>query len=228
MPVTPLYDHNTLRFIPYQLVTFGLIGVNVLVFLWQQSLTEPALMEVYAGAGLIPAALFEGARLPDGITQLPPSLTLLTCAFLHGDWLHLAGNMLFLWVFGDNVEDAMGHVKYLAFYVIGAVAASLGHAVMQPGSEIPLIGASGATSALVGAYLVLYPRAKMWALLFMRVPIQVPAFIVLGLWAAVQVFFILSPAGGEGVAWDAHIAGALAGAALIPLFKRRGVPLLGP
>jgi membrane associated rhomboid family serine protease len=228
MPVTPLYDQNTLRFIPFQYVTAGLIGLNVLVFLWQSAYGEFAQMEIFLAGGMIPASLFGTAALPPDLATFPPSLTLLTCAFLHGDWMHLLGNMLFLWVFGDNVEDALGHIKYLAFYLIGAAAAAFGHAAMQPGSEVPLIGASGATSALVGAYLMLYPRAKMWALLFMRVPLLIPAMAVIGVWFVTQIVFIVSPIGGENVAFDAHIAGFLAGALLAIPMKRREVALFGP
>ncbi len=228
MVVTPLHDRNRLRFIPYQGGTFALIGLNVLVFLWQQTLPEATLARVFVSGGLIPATLLGDAVLPPELAALPPWATLVTCAFLHADVWHLAGNMLFLWVFGDNVEDAVGSAKFVAFYLICAAAAALGHAALQPDSTFPLIGASGATSGLVGAYLVLYPRVSVWVLVLGKIPVALPAVAVVGAWLATQAFFVLMPMEEANVAWDAHLAGFAAGAMLIAAFKRPEVPLFGP
>jgi hypothetical protein len=144
--------------------------------------------------------------------------------FLHTDVIHLASNMMFLWVFGDNVEDAMGHVKYLAFYLLCGVAAALAQAVMQPTSQLPLMGASGAVAGTIAAYLILHPRVLVWVLAFRVIPLRVTATWILGLWVATQLFMILINRGDQ-VAWWAHIGGVLAGSLLIPLMRRPGIPL---
>ena len=180
---------------------------------------------IVAGLGLIPAVLFETAALPDGLPFVPEPLTLLTSVFLHGSVLHLLGNMLFLWVFGDNVEDAMGHARFLLFFALCAAAAGLTHALVDPAGERPLIGASGAVAGVVSAYLILYPRVKLWGLFLLKVPLRVPAMWAIGFWIAVQVvsaFF-----GGDGnVGWFAHLGGLAAGALLVPIMRRRFDPVL--
>src|SRR5262245_5876566 len=143
MVFLPLKDDNPLRFIWFQFTTVALILINIIVFVWQYSLGDAGLVKVAMNAGVIPTALFNGtAKLPAGMEYLPPEVTLVTYMFLHGDWWHLAGNMLFLWVFGDNVEDAMGSVRFLIFYLLTGVAAGLAHVYANIGSEAPLIGAS--------------------------------------------------------------------------------------
>jgi membrane associated rhomboid family serine protease len=152
--------------------------------------------------------------------------------FLHGGWMHLIGNMLYLWIFGNNVEDAMGHARFVVFYVLCGIAAALAQALPSPGSTIPMIGASGAISGVLGAYLLLYPRAQVLVLLplglFTRL-VHLPAVAVLGFWFVLQLInSALAPGDGGGVAWGAHVGGFVAGAALIPFFKRRGVRLFAP
>jgi membrane associated rhomboid family serine protease len=226
MVFLPLKDDNPLKFIWFQFVTVGLIIINVIVFAWQDSLGEDGLMGVAHMAGIIPTALLGEAKLPEGFAGLPPEATLLTYMFLHGDWWHLIGNMLFLWVFGDNIEDAMGSFKFLIFYLLTGVAAGLAHVLMNMGSAAPLIGASGATSGIVGAYIMLYPRVKMWSLAFMRLPLKLPAWVVIGGFVATQIFFVVYDI-QDGTAWWAHLGGFVAGVALVVLFKRSDQPLFG-
>jgi membrane associated rhomboid family serine protease len=144
--------------------------------------------------------------------------------FIHGDILHLSGNLLFLWVFGDNVEDALGHVKFLVFYLVCGVAAGLAHAVMQPDSSIPLIGASGAVAGVIAAYLILHPRVRVWVLVFRFIPVRITAALALGAWILTQIVMLLLPE-GDLVAWWAHVGGLMAGAALVLIMRRRGVRL---
>ncbi len=227
MVFMPLYDKNDLKYIGFQNVTVGLIVFNTLIFLLQTTLTSDQSAALAIGAGVTPSALVGGASLPPEFAYLPPELTLLTYMFLHGSWLHLISNMVFLWVFGDNVEDAMGHARFLIFYLVCGVAAGYAHALMSPDSQAPMIGASGATAGVIGAYLLLYPKVKVWVLLLLRVPLRLPAYWVLASWVGFQVYFVI--AGTESdTAWWAHLGGFIAGALLIIFLRRREVPLLGP
>jgi membrane associated rhomboid family serine protease len=177
----PLHDGVPLRHLKAPLVTRGLIGANVaayaLVVLGVLPLGE---QWIVAGFGVVPAVLFGTEALPEGLPFVPAPLTLITSLFLHGSALHLIGNMLFLSVFGDNVEDGMGHRRFIAFYLVCGVVAGLSHAFMQPESTRPLIGASGAVAGVVAAYLILYPRVKVWGLFFGRIPLRVPALWAIG------------------------------------------------
>ena len=226
MVFLPLKDDNPLKVISFQFSTVTLIVINILAFMWQDAYGEPRLTEIAMSAGIIPQSLLGGGKLPAELALLPPEATLITYMFLHGDWWHLAGNMLFLWVFGDNVEDAMGSLRFIVFYLLVGVAAGLAHAYANLGSPVPLIGASGAIGGVVGAYLMLYPRVRMWSLAFMRIPLKLPAYLVIGAWFATQVFFLL---GGieDGTAWWAHIGGFVAGVFLVVIFKRADQPLFG-
>jgi membrane associated rhomboid family serine protease len=150
--------------------------------------------------------------------------TLLTYMFFHADVFHLVGNMLFLWVFGDNVEDAMGHLRFLVFYLACGVFAALFHSWMLPDSDLPLIGASGAVAGVIAAYLMLHPRVRVWVLAFKVIPLRITAALALGVWIALQVVMIAMPDMGP-VAWWAHIGGLIAGAVLIVFMRRPGVPL---
>jgi rhomboid family protein len=222
----PLKDENPLRWIGFPYVTVALIAACVLAFLWQLSLGPAQERMIYA-LGAIPAVVTGERALPPGLALVAAELTLITSMFLHGSWLHLGGNMLFLWIFGDNVEDAMGHVRFLVFYLVCGVAAALVHIYFNAGSEIPTVGASGAISGILGAYLVLHPRAEVLTLFF-RFFITLPAFVVLGVWIGLQALSAYLEAGGEaggGVAWWAHIGGFVVGAILVIPFRRRGVPL---
>ena len=236
----PIYDANPLRRIRFQYVNVALIVVNVLVFfLFQEKdiwTGNDCGQAVFSKAfGIIPLQLlgtpvsFENCA-DGGLSGLdfPPPLTLVTYMFLHGSIWHLGGNMLFLWVFGDNVEDALGHLRYLAFYLLCGVAGGLLYFSTQLHSTAPLIGASGAIAGVVAAYLMLSPRVHLWVLVFDVLPLQVPAYVALGLWIVTNV--ILAVLGLDAsTAYLCHIGGLIAGAVLILFMRQPGVPLFaGP
>lgn len=215
----PLYDGCPLRHIPRPVATWTLMAANILCYiLFQSGFVLDGYDISVVSFGLIPAVLFETAQLPSGYEHIPPTLTLLTSQFLHGDMLHLGANMLFLWVFGDNVEDATGHMRFAVFYLLCGAVAGAAHAFLVPDSVVPMVGASGAVAGVIAAYLMLHPRVKLWVLAFGRIPIRLSAMWVLGAWIAYQIFNALI-ADDDIVAWWAHIGGFAAGAALIPLFK---------
>jgi membrane associated rhomboid family serine protease len=223
----PLHDENVLKSISFPYVTVGLIIANVIVFVFEvMGLSEA----VIASFAIVPAELvstagmLEPGEMPDQSIAIPERFTLLSYMFFHGDILHLAGNMLFLWVFGDNVEDAMGHIRFLLFYLLCGVFAGFVHAVIMPGSPNPLIGASGAVAGVISAYLMLHPRVRVWVLAFQFIPLRLSAAVVLGVWILSQFIMIMLPEVGP-VAWYAHIGGLIAGAVLVVIFKRRDVPL---
>jgi len=221
----PLWDKKAIGAISFPYVNVGIIVVTSLIFLVFQSGLVFSLPNGELVFGVIPAVVFDLRTLPPDLVDLPWDLTLVSYLFLHGSWLHLLSNMLFLWVFGDNIEDAMGHVSYLIFYLLCGVAAALAHAYIQPGSEAPLIGASGAVAGVISAYLILHPRVKVWVLVLWRLPLLLPAYVVLGFWVGLQLLNVALAGPDDNVAWWAHIGGLAAGAVLIPLFKRRDVPL---
>jgi membrane associated rhomboid family serine protease len=237
----PLHDENNLRSIKYQYVTVGLIALNVLFFLLEQtSFGDLAL----ASGALIPGELINaGPAAPTGF--VPEPLTLLSYMFLHGSLLHLGSNMLFLWVFGDNVEDAMGHAKFLVFYLACGAFAGLLHTAVSNSSlagpvtefaaavldttggshlNIPLIGASGAVAGVIAAYLMLHPRVRVWVLALNAIPLRISAAFALGVWVLLQLLMVLIPQEGQ-TAWWAHIGGLMAGAILVVFLRRPGVPL---
>jgi membrane associated rhomboid family serine protease len=227
----PVGDDNPRRSIGLPLVTIAIIGACVMVFFWQSSLAPQAAERAIYALGAIPAVITGEAKLPAAWVVVPAEATLITSMFLHGDWLHLFGNMLFLWVFGDNIEDACGHLRYLIFYLASGIAAVAIYIISDPASTIPVVGASGAVSGVLGAYLVLHPRARITIMVFIGVFVALRAVVVLGLWIAFQVFNALLPqagADGGGIAWWAHIGGFFVGAALIIAVRRRGVPLFSP
>lgn len=219
----PLYDSNPKHRIPFQYVTVAFIAMCVATFLWQQSLGPREAQEAIYALGAIPAVIFGEAELPPDLAIVPSHLTLVTSMFMHGGWMHLIGNMVFLWVLGDNIEDSMGHMRFIAFYIICGIAAAFCHMVVDTGSVIPMVGASGAISGVIGAYLLLHPKAKIHVLISYFV-VALPAWIVLGGWIGLQFVNVLM-GGGGGIAWWAHIGGAVAGAFLIPFFKHRDIPL---
>ena len=225
----PVRDDNPAHITPF--VTYGLIAICVLVYLWQWS-TDLSLREaIYQGLGLIPGVLT--GRAPDewqAVPWVPGWLTVFSSMFLHGSVGHLLGNMIFLWVFGNNIEDAMGHGRFIVFYLVCGCAAVLAQVVPDPGSLVPMVGASGAISGVLGAYLLLYPRARILIalpppLIFITVG-WFRAIWVLTAWFALQLLMSIGlPADGGGVAFGAHVGGFIAGLALIPLFKNPQVPL---
>jgi membrane associated rhomboid family serine protease len=211
-------------------VTLSLITICGVVFLWQRSLDAAASRQAVAALGAIPAALLTEARLPPDLQWVPRFATPFTSMFLHGGWMHLLGNMLFLWIFGDNVEDALGHARYLAFYLLCGIAALFAQALSNPAAPYPIIGASGAISGVLGAYVLLFPRTRVLTLVllpFYVTTLRMPAVLLLLLWFVVQLISDLAvPGGGTGVAFRAHIGGFLTGLILAPLFKRRDPKLL--
>jgi membrane associated rhomboid family serine protease len=221
----PLHDSNSLRYIRLQYVTIGLIVINAVVFLTTTVGGEQFTNAAVLGLGFIPSVVHDTAELSPEYIVIPETFSYLTYSFLHADIFHLGGNMLFLWVFGDNVEDALGHVRYLLFYLACAAGGAFFHGLVGPDSQAPLIGASGAIAGVVTAYLILHPRVKIWILAFARIPLRIPAFIVLALWILLQ--FVMFAAGGEDqISWACHVGGIISGAVLVLILRRRDVPLM--
>lgn len=212
----PIRDHNPSGRTPY--VTIGLIAINILVFLgYFLGKNDLQLNFFFLQWGLVPARIMSGEGYETFVTSM----------FLHGGWMHLAGNMLFLWIYGDNLEEEMGHVGFLAFYLAAGLAAAGLQTWADLGSRIPMVGASGAIAGVMGGYLLMYPKAKVDVLviivIFFRI-FAIPAWIVLGLWFAIQIFGGLNTPGDlGGVAYWAHAGGFIAGLVLtLPVWLRRG------
>jgi membrane associated rhomboid family serine protease len=224
--VFPLYDNNPFAFKSPPYVSWGLIAANVAIFLYTLSVGA-------AGANPKTAVILALAFTPAGLGHhnamlpafVPWEFTLVSYAFLHASWLHIIGNMAFLWVFGDDVEEALGHLRFLLFYLLCAVVGALAFWASNPAANLPLIGASGAIAGVVGAYLLLHPCRKIWVLAFMRIPIKLAAEWVIGFWIALQFINIFVGADKE-VAWWTHIGGFAAGALLVVFMRRPGVKLL--
>jgi len=222
----PLKDDLPTRSAPA--VTVALIAINVLVFLYQASLQidgggEGAAQAFAMEFGLVPCRLTGACQMAGDLPS--PLFTVFSSMFLHGSFFHIAGNMLYLWIFGNNVEDTLGHVRYLLFYLASGVAAAALQTVVDPHSRVPMIGASGAISGVLGAYLLLFPHAKVLTLVifgfFWRL-LSIPALVVLGFWMVVQLVNGLGSLGaGGGVAWFAHIGGFIAGMGLVWVVRPR-------
>jgi rhomboid family protein len=226
----PLHDDNPTSIRP--LVTIALIVACTLVFLWQITLPPRAAQAAVYAFGMIPAVLFGDAELPPQLATVPATVSLITSMFLHGGWLHLIGNMLYLWIFGNNIEDAMGHRRFIVFYLLGGIAAALTQAVQDPGSTVPMIGASGAIGAILGGYIMLFPHARILVLVplgFFFFTMRIPALVVLGIWFALQFFLstMSGPGAPGGVATWAHVGGFVAGVILIVPFRYKRFPLFG-
>jgi membrane associated rhomboid family serine protease len=226
----PLHDDNRAASRP--LVTVTILIACVLVFLWQLSLGEVGKRMVLA-LGLVPAVLFGNAQLPAELSLVPPPLTIVTSMFMHSGWLHLIGNMLYLWVFADNVEDCMGHRRFIIFYLLCGIGAALAQALPEPRSAVPMIGASGAVSGVLGAYLLLYPHARVLTVIPLGIwfpVVRIPAGVLLTFWFALQLVsnWLLQQGGKGGVAFRAHIGGFLVGILLIPVMKQRRVSFWAP
>jgi len=224
----PLHDDNPTERPP--VVTIAFIATCILVFFYQASLPPQPGEALVFQYGAIPALIFGRADLPEGFVSIPPYATLLTSMFLHGGWMHLIGNMLYLWVFGNNIEDVMGHAKYIVFYLACGILAAMSHALTDTSSAVPMVGASGAISGVLGAYGLLFPRAHVLVLIPGLGMTRVAAGIVLGMWFVMQLLSGGMSIGsqGGGVAFFAHIGGFIAGMALIGLFKRPDVPFFAP
>jgi len=223
----PLRDDNPTTLRP--IITMGLIVVTTLVFLWQLSLGSQAEQAILS-LGAVPAKL--SGKMTSANTALPAVVTVFTSMFLHGGWMHLIGNMLYLWIFGNNVEDAMGHVRYLLLYLVCGSAAVFAQAILATSSTVPMIGASGAISGVLGSYLLLYPHARVLVLIplgFLSRLIYLPAMFVLGFWFLLQLLSaLLADPNQPGVAFAAHAGGFVSGLVLVLFFRRRGVRLFNP
>ncbi len=218
----PIYDKVELRHIKRPAGVYSLLAANIICFALTTAF--PAL-RLELSFGMIPLVVFGDAILPAGVLHTPPFITPFTSLFLHGGLEHLIGNMLFLWVFGDNIEDAMGTARFILFYLLCGACASMVHAFAMPQSQSPLIGASGAVSGVIAAYLILHPHVRVFALVLKWIPIAVKALYVIAAWIALQ--FASAILGGDpGVGWWAHVGGIVAGAVLIVFFKRANVVLL--
>ncbi|MEZ5566585.1 MAG: rhomboid family intramembrane serine protease [Gammaproteobacteria bacterium] len=229
----PLSDDNPHFITPY--VTYALIALNVLVWVFVQGMgMEPRLSASVCTLGLVPGELLQtlaaGTRFQIGpntfcvLTDTPNWLTVLSHMFLHGGWLHIIGNMWFLWIFGNNVEDSMGHGRFIVFYLLCGMAAAGAQMLADPVAGVPMVGASGAIGGVMGAYVLLYPKVKVKMLLFLGFFITtftVPAFWMMGYWFAVQLIGGVGSIGAQagGVAFWAHVGGFVAGAALILVFQ---------
>lgn len=226
MPFLPLHDANPRLYIRAHYVTIGLILLNVAIFLNTYELTATGLDSSLIGYALVPARLLGDAYLPVGSPQVSSILTLVSYQFLHGGWQHIGFNMLFLWVFGDNVEDALGHLRFIAFFLICGIAGGLLHSFVDPQSLTPTIGASGSIAGALGGYLMLYPRARLLVLAFGFIPLRLPALLVIGAFFAQDLMWGLTGAAAvQGVAVWAHIGGFITGAILVIILKRAHVPL---
>ena len=220
-----LHDTLPLRRLRVAYVTYALLVINVLIFVaFESGLVLSLEPEFSAGFGLIPSVLMGTEALPAYVAHAPAGITPVTALFLHGGWAHLASNMLFLQVFGNNVEDAMGHLRFAVFYLLTGALSGLAYAFANPASEAPLIGASGAISGVLAAYMLLNPRALVFGLLFGLVPMRLPAIWAVGTWIIYQLGQALLNA-DHSVAFVAHVAGFISGMALLVVFKHRDVTL---
>ena len=216
----PLKDDIPTDKVPF--VTIGIIILNCLVYIYELTLSSDVLEDFTLLYGAIPDRLVHPFTMDLLLPQaLPPVLTIFTSMFLHGGPLHLLGNMLYLWIFGKNVEDFLGHIRYIFFYMMSGFFAAFIHTLSDINSLIPMIGASGAIAGILGAYFILYPRANISTLfifiIFFKI-IQVPAVLILGLWFLLQV--ANAGGGGSSVAWFAHVGGFITGVFMIRMFKQ--------
>lgn len=222
--MVPLHDNNPTRITPF--VTYGLIGLNIFIFLYEISLSAPDLERFIQTYAVVPSELTTGFQGNGSLW--PPLLTLITSQFLHGGFLHLGGNMLFLWVFGNNIEDQLGHVKFLIFYLACGALAALAQWFFSMQSDIPSLGASGAIAGVLGAYILRFPKARILTLIplgFFITTFRIPAMFFLGFWfiqqalygvASLQVQSNIGMEGG-GIAYWAHAGGFVVGAVLGPM-----------
>jgi membrane associated rhomboid family serine protease len=220
----PLHDDTPLKVIRFQFVTLTIIEGNVIIFLMTGAFqSDQMLAGIATSFGVVPSELILAPSQDIPFSPISEPLTFLTYMFLHASWMHLISNMLFLWVFADNIEDAFGYFAFVLFYLLCGIAGALAHVLMAPESTAPLIGASAAVSGVIGAYVLLYPKARIWILLFFRIPLRISAIWVLGGWFLLQIFSVLTtePTGDMGVAWWAHIGGFVAGLAITFLLRSR-------
>ncbi|MEG5048054.1 rhomboid family intramembrane serine protease [Microcoleus sp. B4-C1] len=225
--MVPLHDNNPTRITPY--VNYGLIGINIVIFWYEASLSAPQLQSFVQTYAVVPNQLTTSFQSGDLTQILLQAMTLITSQFLHGGFLHLGGNMLFLWVFGNNIEDQLGHIKFLIFYLLCGALAGLAQWFFSMQSTVPALGASGAIAGVLGAYILRFPHAKILTLLplgFFITTFRIPAIFFLGFWFVQQALYgiaslqIRSNVGmeGGGIAYWAHAGGFVFGVLLGPLF----------
>ena len=219
----PLKDDNPTYRTP--IVTYSIIAICVIVFILEITSSSYNNGRLFYSYGLIPAVFTGQATLPDEIAGLPSELTLLSSMFMHGGFMHLIGNMLYMWIFADNIEDEIGPVRFIIFYVLAGIAAALTQVYLNTSSTIPMIGASGAIGGVLGAYIVNHPKAKVLVLIplgFFSQIIKIPALYVLGFWFVLQfINSSLSSSTGGGVAYGAHIGGFIFGVITILFFNKK-------
>jgi rhomboid family protein len=221
--VIPLFDENPFKFSSPPYVTWGLIAINTAIFAITYAAAAASPIGVFASM----LAFTPSPSVPNASAAaqtLPWALTLVTYMFLHANFVHLLGNMVFLWVLGDDIELALGHLRFLGFYLLCGIAGGLGHYVAGPNSQVPLIGASGAVAGIIAAYLMLRPCQKIWVLLFLRLPVKISTYWALGFWVVMQVINVVVDPQGD-ISWSAHVGGVLAGALLVIVLRRPGVKL---
>ena len=219
----PFADENPTKNKP--LISWSIILVCTIIFLnyvFKQDYTKEM---IFLSFGMIPALIFGYSELSDSLNIVPPTFTIITSMFLHGGWMHLIGNMTYLYIFGDNIEETLGKIKFIIFYLLTGGCAALAQALLDPSSTIPMVGASGAIAGILGGYLVLFPRAKIkvffWFIIFFKV-IKIRAYIVLGGWIFIQFFsFNGSDLNSGGIAYAAHIGGFISGIILIYIIKSK-------
>ena len=223
--VIPIYDGDPFAFKSPPYVSWGLIFVNMAIFLWLLSIDfsgSNSKVAVILSFAFTPAWIGHHNALAD--KWMPWEFTLITYSFLHASWVHVLGNVASLWVFGDDVEAALGHVRFFLFYILCAMVGALVHYLSEPSSDVPLVGASGAIAGIVAAYLALHPCRKIWVLALMRIPLKLSADWVLGFWIFLQILNIVLATSKE-VAWWTHIGGLIAGALLVVVLRQPGVKL---
>jgi len=218
----PLKDDNPTEGRP--VVTYFLIGLCVLVFLMELGSQSYRTGELFYSYGLIPSVLMGYNQLPQDLYAVPAYLTIFSSMFMHGGFMHLIGNMLYMWIFADNIEDALGQKKFIIFYLLSGIGAAMAQVLMDTSSQVPMVGASGAIGGVLGAYLINHPNAKVLVLIpfgFFSQLIKIRALYVLGFWFILQFYYSYISSGGGGVAYAAHIGGFVCGMVLILFFNKK-------
>nr|TFG55562.1 MAG: rhomboid family intramembrane serine protease [Hyphomicrobiales bacterium] len=229
----PISDDNPVRHTP--VLNYAFVACCIAIFVWQVSLTDEQHGRLLQAFAFIPAHFFQSAGLFQNVGVPSPDssgfawMTLATSMFLHGGWMHLGGNMLYLWIFGNNVEDALGHTRYLIFYFVCGLVAALTQGMLNPGSYIPVVGASGAISGVLAAYLLIFPRARVTVIVPLGIllyPLKISALYVIGFWFLIQLLQgLFADSNDLEIAWWAHIGGFISGLIMAPMLSR--FPLFG-
>lgn len=231
--IIPIGDEIERTATPFQFATIILIACCVGLWGWLVNLPPDEGNQAFFSLSLIPSIFFGFRFHPEGFAIVPPELTIITSMFMHASWSHIIGNMIYLWVFGSSLEEACGHARFVIFYLLCGIGAGLGQALVDPASPVPMVGASGAISGLLAAYMLVYPYNKVTLLVMLIgfVRIRLPAMLVIGFWIFYQMFEMFAAAAAPepqagGVAWTAHVGGFATGAVLIFLLRRPGVKMM--